>query len=308
MDPSARDDQVPSSILEKGIIYFLYRGRVNIDDPNEVKDIARSYLLMRPLPHGAKLLDGPIGDESNCRLLAIPKKTFPQSGKDRWTAFVEKANASLKELKDGFLKADNYETSTQESRHIPAVTPAAEGVYAITTGGRESHLAYIVTIPSSLGEVQKDLGIHERGSFVTSVKNPKASGPAYADLGKDPGYSTEIMDEFRGLRWAPLQPKHLDYEGCQFLLIGEGDNGLDKATEPQKEDTEQDKEAPQEELEKLGGEDEMRVQHLNSKPLTRFVKGENSRLTQRCRRRCCICRFGYRLEVVLKFADHLVKG
>lgn len=265
VEESARDGQVPSSILEKGILYFVYRGRVNIDDPKEVQDIARSYLVLRPLPHGAKLGDGPIGDDKNCRLIAIPKKTLPVSGNDKWTAFVEKANASFKELKDGFLTSNEYETTTQGSQHTPAVTPAAEGVYAITTTGRETHLAYIVTLPTSLGEVQHDLGIREKGSFITSVKNPKASGPASADLGQDPGFSTELQNEFRSLRWAPLKPDHLNYESCQFLMIGEGENGLEKATEPQQEDTKNDKDEPKAELEKLEGEDEMRVEHLKGK-------------------------------------------
>lgn len=265
MEPSARDGQVPSSILEKGILYFLYRGRVNVDDPKEVQDIARSYIVLRPLPHGAKLGDGPIGDEKNCRLIAVPKKTLPVTGNDKWTAFVEKANASFKDLKDGFLKPNDYETSTQGTQHTPAVTPAAEGIYAITTTGRDTHLAYMITLPSPLGEVQHDLGVREQGSFITSVKNPKAPGPASADLGSDPGYSSELMNEFRSLRWAPLKPDHLNYESCQFLMIGEGENGLEKATEAQKDDTKNDKVEPKEELEKLEGEDEIRVEHLKGK-------------------------------------------
>lgn len=262
VEPSARDGEVPSSILEKGILYFVYRGRVNIDDPKEVQDIARSYIVLRPLPHGAKLGDGPIGDDKNCRLIAVPKKTLPLTGNDKWTAFVEKANISFKDLKDGFLQSSDYETSTQGTQHTPAVSPAAEGVYAITTTGRETHLAYIITIPSPLGEVQHDLGIQEKGSFITSVKNPKAPGPSNADLGSDPGYSSELQNEFRSLRWAPLKPDHLNYESCQFLMIGEGKDGMEKATEAQKDDTKNDKMEPKEELEKLEGEDEIRVEHL----------------------------------------------
>ena len=70
-----------------------------------------------------------------------------------------------------------------------------------------------------------------------------------------------ILDEFRSLRWMPLQPKHLEYENCQFLLIGHKDNAFEKATEAQKEDD--GKEDPKEEMEKLEHEDELRVQHLN---------------------------------------------
>lgn len=260
VEPHARDDKVPSSILEKGIMYFFYRGRVNIDSPDNVKDIARSYLILRPLPHGAKLSDGPIGDDKVCRLIAIPKKMLPLSGKDRWTAFVETSNTSLSELKESFLKSNDYQTQSGP-RHTPAATPAAEAVYAITTTGRESHLAYITTLPDDLGQIQNDLGLRPKGSFIVSTKNPKAPGPANADIGKDPGYSQDIMDDFRSLRWAPLKPAHLNYEGCQFLMVGEGEQGLDKATAPHEKDGKE--ETPKEELEKLEGEDELRVEHLN---------------------------------------------
>lgn len=286
IEPNARDGKVPSSILEKGILYFLYRGRVNVDSPDNVQDIARSYLILRPLPHGAKLSDGPMKDDKNCRLIAIPKKKLPLSGKDRWTAFVEKSNASISELKESFLKSSDYETQSGP-RHTPAVTPAAEAVYAITTTGRESHLAYITTLPENLDSIQNDLGLRPKGSFILSTKNPKAPGPANANIGKDPGYSQAIMDSFRSLRWAPSRPEHLDYVGCQFLMIGEGEQGLDKATEPQEGD--EKKEEPKRELEKLEGEDEIRVGHLNGKSASPLVLGVFLMLPHLpCSRQCII--------------------
>ena len=61
----------------------------------------------------------------------------------------------------------------------------------------------------------------------------------------------------------PLQPKMLNYENAQFLLIGNaGESGLEKATVPQPEDEKHEKDAPLEEIEKLEHEDELRVEHL----------------------------------------------
>merc|ERR1712093_360812 len=77
VDPGERGDDVSSSILEKGIIYFFFRPRVNVDEPQDVNDVARTYMVMRPIPLDAKLGDGPIGDAGNCRLLALPKKVLP---------------------------------------------------------------------------------------------------------------------------------------------------------------------------------------------------------------------------------------
>jgi len=185
-----REQSTPSSILEKGIIYFFFRGRVNIDEPSDVDDIARSYIVLRPLPHGAKLGDGPIGDAGNNRLLALPKKVLPVSPKDRFMVFVEKPSASMEEIKNALASSD-YMTKTAGARHTPAAAPIGEGVYAITTTGRESYIAYMLTIPSELSEVQHDVGLKERGSFVTSVKNPQYPGPTNTNLPKGPEFPQE---------------------------------------------------------------------------------------------------------------------
>ncbi|OAP58569.1 hypothetical protein AYL99_07659 [Fonsecaea erecta] len=259
VEPGAREDDVPSSILEKGVIYFFFRARVNVDHPEDVKDVARSYMVMRPIPLDAKLGDGPIGDEGNCRLLALPKKVLPKSGKDRFITFVEKCKTSFAELKESFLAGAEYETKTAGTRHTPPATPLAEGVYAITTTGRESHLAYIINIPAEIGEMQKDFGLKQRGSFVTSVKNPQQPPLGNQNVPKGPEYPQEIIDEFRNLRWKPLEPKYLDYDNAQFLMIGED---YDKATEQRPKDERESNAAPEEEMEKLEGEDEIRIKHL----------------------------------------------
>ena len=59
----------------------------------------------------------------------------------------------------------------------------------------------------------------------------------------------------------PLQPRLLDYENTQFLLIGES-SGIEPALQPQDQDQEKTTETPKEEMEKLEGEDEIRVKHL----------------------------------------------
>ena len=187
----SEEPNVPSNILEKGIIYFFIRGRVNVEKPTEVNDIARSYMLLRPIDNDAKLGEGTISDAGNTRLLALPKKVLPESGKDRFMVFVEKSGVSYEELKKEFLASSDYETKTAGTRHTPAATPVGEGVYAITMTGRESHLAYMLTLPEKLEEVQKELGLKEKGSFIISTKNPQYPGPANARLPKGPDYPKE---------------------------------------------------------------------------------------------------------------------
>lgn len=62
-----------------------------------------------------------------------------------------------------------------------------------------------------------------------------------------------------------VQPKHLDYPNTQILMIGEDfdeSHALDATSKDQKSGQ---KETPIEELEKLEGEDEIRVEHLKGK-------------------------------------------
>ncbi|KAF2687889.1 tetrapyrrole biosynthesis, uroporphyrinogen III synthase [Lentithecium fluviatile CBS 122367] len=255
-----REKKLPSSILEKGVIYFFTRNRVGIKDAESVGDLQRTYFVLRPLPKYAKLGDGALPDSSNNRLFALPKKVFPKSHSDRFMTFVEKAPTTIQDLKDNFFKGNSYETKTAGTRQVDPVTTAAEGVYAITrTEDRSTHLVYAITIPSNLGEVQEDLGLKPQGSFIFSVKNPERSGPANASLPQRPDFPKEIVEEFRGLAWSEVKPKYLDYPNAQFLLIGEK---LDHAAEPTTKDKKHGREAPKEELEKLEHEDELRVEHL----------------------------------------------
>ncbi|KAK7532970.1 tetrapyrrole biosynthesis, uroporphyrinogen III synthase [Phyllosticta citribraziliensis] len=268
VESSDREKKQPSNILEKGIIYFFTRSRVGVDDAESPDDLQRSYFVLRPLPKGAKLTDGAIEDTDNNRLFALPKKVLPKSPNDRFMAFVEKANASMKQLKDEFFAGSSHETKTRGTQHQSPMTPLGEGVYAITeTSGRSGHLAYMLTIPQELGEVQHEMGIRNKGSFAVSVKNPTRKGPANASLPQTPDFPQELLDEFRGLAWVPVQPKFLDYANAQILLIGEGnaaDDHVGKALDPTRKDQKNgDKETPAEELEKLEHEDELRVQHLH---------------------------------------------
>lgn len=167
-----------SSILEKGIIYFFIRGRVNIEDPSSVDEIQRTYIVLRPAssPDDAK----PQPTSSHCRVLAVPKKVFPKTGRERWISFVEKAGVSLDDLKEKFLSGSEYQTKTRGTQHQPPAKPEGEGVYAITSTGRESHLCYILTRPENLGEVQKKLGLKDKGSFIISTRNPEYPPPGGA--------------------------------------------------------------------------------------------------------------------------------
>jgi len=260
-----RKDAQPSNILEKGIIYFFTRGRVSVDHPESVQDLARSYFVLRPLAPGAKITSGTVQDHGNNRLLALPKKVWPKSGQDKFMVFVEKAQTDMATLKTDFFAGSDYTTQTTGARHTPEVTPIGEGVYAITSTGdgrATTHLSYLLTIPQEVGEVQRDVGICEKGSFVLSLKNPESKGPANAALPERPAFPQELLDKFQGRGWMPAEPQFLDYANAQVLLIGEDFDSSSNLDPAEKDQNKNEIETPLEELEKLEGEDERRVQHL----------------------------------------------
>lgn len=260
-----REKQVASNIIEKGIIYFFTRGRVGIEEPENVQDLQRTYFVMRPLPIGAKLGDAAVPDTDQNRLVALPKKVFPKGGNDRFMAFIEKSKISMKTLKEEFFQGSEYETQTLGTRHNSPVTPIGEGVYALTEVGNSTHLAYMLTIPEKPEQVQNDLGLREKGSFVISLKNPTRKGPANATLDEKPDYPQKFIDDFRGLAWMPIhKAEYLDYPNAQILLIGEGQDEFGKAVEaPEKDKKDDSKESAEEELEKLENEDQIRIGHLH---------------------------------------------
>ncbi|KAF2402315.1 hypothetical protein EJ06DRAFT_554972 [Trichodelitschia bisporula] len=237
---AGREEAQPSNIVEKGLIYFFTRGRVGVEEPESAKDLQPSYIVLRPIPSGAELGKGPIQDHRTCRLIALPKKVLPTSGRNRFMAFVEKAGQSMEKLKVNFFRGYEKETKTRGMRETPPVKPVAEGVHALTTTGRSSHLAYMLTVPSEVGELQDDLGLSQKGSFVIS-QEPK----------------------FGRLSWMPIpEANFLDYPNAQILLIGEAQNGFGHAVEPTKEDEKQSKATPQEELETLENEGQIRIEGL----------------------------------------------
>jgi hypothetical protein len=112
IEDEERAAAIPSSILEKGIIYFVFRARVNIDVPEGVEDIARSYIILRPLPLGAKLGEGPLEDTGDARLLVLPKKVLPTSKAERFLVFVEDPDGRVPDLRKDFASS---EYATQSS-------------------------------------------------------------------------------------------------------------------------------------------------------------------------------------------------
>lgn len=139
---------MPSSILEKGIIYFFIRNRVGVNDAESISDLQRTYFVLRPLPKGAKLGDRAIEDLQNNRLLVLPKKTFPKSHRDHFIAFVEKANTTVQDLQESVFQGSDYTAQTTDTRYNQPVMPVSEGVtrgfIKREKGGLRTSILYLI--------------------------------------------------------------------------------------------------------------------------------------------------------------------
>ena len=70
--------------------------------------------------------------------------------------------------------------------------------------------------------MQQELNIPHQGAYVLSIKNPARPAPPGAGLREEEEaeYPRPLQEEFRGRRFATMDPRLLDYEGAEFILIG----------------------------------------------------------------------------------------
>lgn len=217
-------------VLERGDLFFLYRPNEDRYEPGGLLDVRRFYMVLHP--QGLERF----------RLIAIGKKKLPgvADGSQRHWGFVDGVFQSPEELRNAAAGLPALLGTGVEN-----LRPAGEGVYALILHGNHTHLAYVLELPPSPGEVQEAFNIKPEGRFVIAVKNPEASSPPGVGLEVDrqPGYSQELHARFGDRRWVSVDPpEFLDYEGSELVLIGGEDDlgedlGIDLQAQPEDEDT-----------------------------------------------------------------------
>lgn len=202
--------------LEQGDIYFFYRPKIGVEDPENLQDVERTYMLLSPQ------------DKEKYRLAILGRKKLPEpnkSGYEKYWGFIETVRKSPKSIHDE-LGADRYQTKTRGERYLPAARPAGEGVYRIIRHNDHTHLIYVLELPKQPGEVQQELQIEPEASYIISVKNPDRGSPKAAGLSEDQeaNFPQRLMKIFRGRKFADVDPPDfLDHEGAEFLLIAASD-------------------------------------------------------------------------------------
>jgi hypothetical protein len=204
-------------VVERGDVWFFFRPRVEQHAPRGEDDVQRFLVVLAP--DGRRVF----------RLVTIGRKHLPartRRRRERNWGYVMKVAGAPEDV-ESELRGYRYTTKTRGDREQPSARPAGEGRYAIARHAKHTHLAYALARPSAPGEVQRELGIEASASFVVAVKNPWWPTPARASAGLAPeaeaAYPEELQAGFRGRRWAPLDPAHLDREGAEVVLVPTGE-------------------------------------------------------------------------------------
>ncbi|ERN12545.1 hypothetical protein AMTR_s00025p00202950 [Amborella trichopoda] len=126
-----------------------------------------------------------------------------------------------------------HETATRGRRHKPAARAVGEGIYRIvwhkSKNKVHTHLIYKLEMPSQSDkrEAEESLNIASEASFVIQIKNPEQPSPPSVGLQSErkPMFPAHLQENFGNRRYAPADPPDfLNYERCEFLLIGASDD------------------------------------------------------------------------------------
>eukprot|EP01112_Ceratiomyxa_fruticulosa_P013999 TRINITY_DN3980_c0_g1_i3.p1 TRINITY_DN3980_c0_g1~~TRINITY_DN3980_c0_g1_i3.p1 ORF type:complete len:358 (+),score=108.75 TRINITY_DN3980_c0_g1_i3:213-1286(+) len=231
---------------EEGHVIFFYRVKVDAEEAHSANDVQKLYLLLVPKTKGALN-----------RLVVMPRKKLPHKGEKAW-AFVEDASSDIVKI-DHELAEYHYNTKTKGERTLQGARICGEGVYSLiahdeprlsksavkiaeaekkaeeshekveapTTGAtvHHVHFAYVLELPTHIGEVQSKLDIEKEGNFIISVKNPASPTTSFGGLapGAKAEYAKTLQDKFEGKKFIPLDPPvFLDHKGAELLFIGTG--------------------------------------------------------------------------------------
>ena len=206
--PASQKHQI--SDVERGDIFFLFRPRVDEEEPEGMADVQRFFIVLRA-KGGRKL-----------RLLVVGRKRLPDIEEhERNWGFVALVSHSADAI-ERELRQKEYMTKTRGQQHQPAARPAGEGVYAITLQDGQLRLSFALELPKKPREVQRAFKIPPEASYILSVKNPEKGQPPSAGLREDEkaSYPDRLQREFRGRRFEREDVKLLDFPGAEFIMIG----------------------------------------------------------------------------------------
>lgn len=195
-----------AEILEEGRVYFFYRPWVGEAEVDDIEDVQRLPVVLRPR------------GTDRFRVLVIGRRRLPRHER-LWVTVVDVVEG-VDRLREA-LGPRMYETRARGRCEVPAARLAGEGVYVLARHGDHTHLAYELLHPQRAGDVQRELNLQRRASFIIMVCNPEVPSPPGAGAGRCPQFPDDLRARF-GDRWFALvdPPGFFDYEGTELVLIG----------------------------------------------------------------------------------------
>jgi hypothetical protein len=195
-----------AEILEEGRVYFFYRPPVGEAEVDDIEDVERLRVVLRSR------------GTDRFRVLVIGRRRLPRHER-LWATVVDVVEGA--DRLRGALGPRTYETRTHGRCEVPAACLAGEGVYVLARHGDHTHLAYELLHPQRAGDVQRELNLQRRASFIIMVRNPEVPSPPGAGAGNGPQFPDDLQARF-GDRWfAPVDPPgFFDCEGTELVLIG----------------------------------------------------------------------------------------
>ncbi|CAF1207560.1 unnamed protein product [Adineta ricciae] len=220
--------ETSNECLEKGDIVFMYKPKLGVDEASSLDEVQLFHVMLIPEDETNQ------GDQSSkTRLIKIGKKKLPASGKDRFWAFIEKADDDLEKVEEN-LEAQSYQTATVGTRTIKADRIAGKGKYIMVKEDKNrTAIGYVLESPAEVGEVQHAFNITKEASFSLAVKNPKKKNPAGAGLTstEKAEFPEELLKKFGDYQWLPAEPAMLDILGCEMIWIGSTTDALENLLE-----------------------------------------------------------------------------
>lgn len=212
----AKEQAQPNvQILERGNILFFYRPKQGVLHPRSPDDLERAYFMLLPddqRSHKNRLFNLAHGVFP----AIVPGLALPE---ERVWAFAQDVSQDPREVLLNLERNIPAPPEPSGQRARPWARAAGQGRYAITRHDDHTHLAYRLSRPRRVGEVQKEMGIEPEASYVISVKEPFA--PSEIELEQKPSYPQTLRNKFDGLGWVAAEPTDfLDYQYTQILLIG----------------------------------------------------------------------------------------
>lgn len=201
-----------AEILEEGRVYFFYRPRVGQAEVDDVEEVQRLHIVLRPR------------GTDRFRNLVIGRERLPrveEAHGGMWATVVDVVEGADR-LREA-LGPCMYDTKTRGRRHVPAARLAGEGVYVLARHGDHTHLAYARLHPQQPGEVQRELNLQRQANYIITVRNAHVSPPPGTRAGADrrPQFPDDLQARFGDRRFAPVDPPDfLAHEGAEVALIG----------------------------------------------------------------------------------------